>query len=347
MYKIVFQVNSNSFSSQYLCEGDRIVQIEGLDTSLLTEVEAKTFIKKPSKSLDLIIYKTGNSRCQESALKNPETNVIKHTTFNRKHSDSQTSRNWNPNTNSTQITSFERENIHSQNSKPTVSYTGRRNSQFTSKNDIRKTETEYDNNSTSEYSSSRLVNSKYNDRMRTNSFWNQNTNYLNEEHFEDEYSTSTLSSLSDLDYDQETTKYHSNSRDNNLHQVTFRNSCSNNKNAQGALASFNCIRNDSPNLNSSTVIRIQDFHENTAETENHLKCDICFKQVIPVGFNFYRQSSPSPQHSECSYENLDSCNDTCCKNISKVYLSSSQESEINIIQYTSCAANSLSQTNYQ
>lgn len=340
MYKIVFQVNSNSFSSQYLCEGDHIVQIEGLDTSLLTEVEAKTFIKKPSKSLDLIIYKTGNSRCQESAFENPKTNVIKHTTFNRKHSDSQTSKNWNPNRHSTQTTSFKRQNIYLQNSKPTVNSTIRRSLQFTSKNDTRKTETECDNNPASEYYLNRPVNSKHNDRLRTN--------YLNEEQFEDEYSTSTLSSLSDLEYDQETTKYCSNSRDNNLHQVTFRNSYSNNKNAQGALSPFSCIRNDSPNLNSSTVIWIQDSNENTVDTRNHLKCDnICFRQVIPVSFNFYRQSSPSPQHGENSCENLDSCNDICCKNISKVYLSSSQESEINIIQYRSCAANSLSQTNYQ
>ncbi|XP_065221481.1 uncharacterized protein LOC135846364 isoform X3 [Planococcus citri] len=53
----ICQVSSNSFSSQYLSNGDEIVQIEGIDASLFTGTEALHFIRKPSKSLDLVIFK--------------------------------------------------------------------------------------------------------------------------------------------------------------------------------------------------------------------------------------------------------------------------------------------------
>lgn len=51
-------MSANSFSSPYIREGDVIIQIEGVDASLFSEAEAISFIKKPSKSLDLLICKS-------------------------------------------------------------------------------------------------------------------------------------------------------------------------------------------------------------------------------------------------------------------------------------------------
>ncbi|XKL68776.1 hypothetical protein PGB90_006545 [Kerria lacca] len=62
----IHKVRQNSLSSQYLSENDRIVQIEGIDAELLSEAEALTFIKRPSKSLNLIVYKDSRNNRVDS-----------------------------------------------------------------------------------------------------------------------------------------------------------------------------------------------------------------------------------------------------------------------------------------